>query len=160
MWIQAIRVISNFFVFFTRRFWANKKQTGKQKANKKQTSKQKIKKAGFLCAYKHLRGGKSFICVLHFFVRSKSSRKKKIKKFEIILIPSINITTQVCNFIKKESLAQVFSCEFCKISKNTFPYRTPPVAASVFFMSRSAISRTLYWRSIFYTIKKLGSLFY
>ena len=24
------------------------------------------------------------------------------------------------NFIKKEALAQVFSCEFCKISKNTF----------------------------------------
>ena len=25
----------------------------------------------------------------------------------------------------------MFSCEFCKISKNTFPYRTPPVATSV-----------------------------
>ena len=25
-----------------------------------------------------------------------------------------------CNFIKKETLAQVFSREFCKISKNTF----------------------------------------
>ena len=35
------------------------------------------------------------------------------------------------NFIKKETLAQVFSCEFCEISKNTFSYRTPPVAASV-----------------------------
>ena len=23
-----------------------------------------------------------------------------------------------CNFIKKETLAQVFSCEFCEISKN------------------------------------------
>ena len=30
-----------------------------------------------------------------------------------------------CNFIKKETLAQVFSCQFCKISKNTFSYRTP-----------------------------------
>ena len=37
---------------------------------------------------------------------------------------------QACNFIKKESLAQMFSCEFCEISKNTFFYRTPPVAAS------------------------------
>ena len=27
---------------------------------------------------------------------------------------------QACNFIKKEALAQVFSCEFCEISKNTF----------------------------------------
>ena len=35
-----------------------------------------------------------------------------------------------CNFIKKETLAQVFSCEFCEISKNTFFYRTPLVAAS------------------------------
>ena len=25
----------------------------------------------------------------------------------------------------------MFSCEFCKISKNTFSYRTPPVASSV-----------------------------
>ena len=35
---------------------------------------------------------------------------------------------QACNFIKKETLAQVFSCEFCEISKNTFFYRTPLVA--------------------------------
>ena len=38
---------------------------------------------------------------------------------------------EVFNFIKKETLAQVFSCEFCEISKNTFLSRTPPVAASV-----------------------------
>ena len=30
-----------------------------------------------------------------------------------------------CNFIKKETMAQVFSCEFCEIFKNTFFYRTP-----------------------------------
>ena len=29
-----------------------------------------------------------------------------------------------CNFIKKETLAQVFSCKFCKISKNTFLQNT------------------------------------
>ena len=33
--------------------------------------------------------------------------------------------------IKREILTQVFSCEFCEISKNTFSYRTPPVAVSV-----------------------------
>ena len=33
--------------------------------------------------------------------------------------------------LKRETLAQVFSFEFCEISKNTFSYRTPPVAASV-----------------------------
>ena len=27
---------------------------------------------------------------------------------------------EVCNFIKKETLTQVFSCECCEISKNTF----------------------------------------
>ena len=36
-----------------------------------------------------------------------------------------------CNFIKKETLAQVFPCEFCEISKNTFFYRTPLVAVSI-----------------------------
>ena len=30
---------------------------------------------------------------------------------------------------EKETLAQVFSCEFCEISKNAFFHRTPPVAA-------------------------------
>ena len=38
---------------------------------------------------------------------------------------------QDCKFIKKETLAQVFSCAFCEISKKTFYYRTPLVAASV-----------------------------
>ena len=37
---------------------------------------------------------------------------------------------KACNFIKKESLAQAFSCEFYEISKNTYFYRTPLVAAS------------------------------
>ena len=34
--------------------------------------------------------------------------------------------SQAYNFFKKETLAQVFSCEFCEISKNTFSNRTPP----------------------------------
>ena len=36
-----------------------------------------------------------------------------------------------CNFIKKEALTQVFSCEFCEIFKNIVFYRAPRVAASV-----------------------------
>ena len=36
----------------------------------------------------------------------------------------------LCNFIKKEILVQVFPCEFYDISKNTFLYSTPLVAAS------------------------------
>ena len=42
---------------------------------------------------------------------------------------------KACNFIKKEILEQVLSCEFCGISKNTFFYRTPLVAASVLKIS-------------------------
>ena len=41
-----------------------------------------------------------------------------------------SVKKAACNFIKKETLAQVFSCEFSEISKNTFFYRTPLVAAS------------------------------
>ena len=37
----------------------------------------------------------------------------------------------LATLLEKETLAQVFSCEFCEISKNTFSYRTPPVVASV-----------------------------
>ena len=33
---------------------------------------------------------------------------------------SFLIKLQACSFIKKETLAQVFSCEFCEISKNIF----------------------------------------
>ena len=40
------------------------------------------------------------------------------------------LRSEACNFIKKETLTQVFSGELCEISKNTFFYRTPPIAAS------------------------------
>ena len=33
---------------------------------------------------------------------------------------SIKLQAEAYNYIKKETLAQVFSCEFCEISKNTF----------------------------------------
>ena len=42
----------------------------------------------------------------------------------------IKLQSEAGNFIKKETLAEVFSCEFCEILKNTFFYRTPSVAAS------------------------------
>ena len=44
-----------------------------------------------------------------------------------------------CKFVKKETLAQVVSCEFCEIAKNIFFYRTPLVAASVCYISCSDI---------------------
>ena len=44
----------------------------------------------------------------------------------------VKLQPQTCNFIKKETLAQVFSCEFWEICKNALSYRTPSMAASVF----------------------------
>ena len=60
-------------------------------------------------------------------------RRKRlfISAFPICMTVHLLKLPQACNFNKKETLAQMFSCEFCEISKNTFPYRTPPVAASV-----------------------------
>ena len=62
--------------------------------------------------------------------------KKFSQKFHKIYMKtpvpeSLFSEAESCNFIKKETLAQVFSCEFCKIAKNTFSHRTPPVATSV-----------------------------
>ena len=42
--------------------------------------------------------------------------KKNMNDGTIVLLMSLLIVF----FIKKETLAQVFSCEFCEISKNTF----------------------------------------
>ena len=39
-------------------------------------------------------------------------------------------TGLACKFINKEALAEMFSCEFCEVSKNSFSLRTPPVVAS------------------------------
>ena len=54
------------------------------------------------------------------------------KKVIFLLKTSTNLESEdeVCNFIKKETLAQAFSCEFCDISKNTIFHRTPREAAS------------------------------
>ena len=48
-----------------------------------------------------------------------------------------NLQAEVCNFIKKETLVLVFSCEFGEISKNNFSYRTSPMAASGTTMMQS-----------------------
>ena len=41
---------------------------------------------------------------------------------------------KVCNFIKKETPAQAFSCEYCEIFRSNLFHRTPPVAASAMIM--------------------------
>ena len=49
----------------------------------------------------------------------KKRKFRKIHRKTLVPEPFFN-KAQACNFIKKETLAQVFSCEFWNISKNTF----------------------------------------
>ena len=50
--------------------------------------------------------------------------------------------SEACSFIKRETLAEMFSCKFCEISKNTFFHRTSLAAASEYCM--------MYWFQSFF----------
>ena len=52
----------------------------------------------------------------------------------------LTVSYLACNCIKKETLEKVFSCKFCEISKSTFSYRTPTVAAFAKFKYWSSCS--------------------
>ena len=62
-----------------------------------------------------------------FLKNSKDSQENTCARVSFL----IKLQTSGYDFIKKETPAQVLSCEFCEIFKNTFFYRTLPVAASV-----------------------------
>ena len=55
-------------------------------------------------------------------------------KFSPLLHLILVLPLKACNFIKKEYLAQVFSCEFCEISKNTFITEHLQATASYYFI--------------------------
>ena len=57
------------------------------------------------------------------------------------------LQASACNFIKKETLALVFSCEFCEISRSTVSYRTPPMTASSAFILYFSIFGLNTWSS-------------
>ena len=63
-----------------------------------------------------------------FQVLEVAVRRCSVKKVFLEILQN----SQKNNFIKKETLAQVFSCEFWEISKNTSFYRAPLVAASFY----------------------------
>ena len=69
-------------------------------------------------------------------VLSKSFSQKFHKNHRKTPVPESlflkSCRSEACNFIKKETLAQVFSCEFYEISKNTYLHRTLLVAASTY----------------------------
>ena len=71
------------------------------------------------CYQKHLPNG-----ALEF---SQNSQENNYARVSFLL----NLQAEACNFVKKETLAQVFSCKFCEI------LRTPPVTT---FMLLVAIS--------------------
>ena len=49
---------------------------------------------------------------------------------------------QGCNFMKKEALVQVFSCEFCEIFKNKFFTELVRATDSVYIKTETKISET------------------
>ena len=59
--------------------------------------------------------------------QSKEINHYNLRHPSLFIVPPVYCTSsllycrsQACNFIKKETPVQVFSCEFCEISKNTF----------------------------------------
>ena len=62
-----------------------------------------------------------------FLEISQNSQENTCARVSFLI--KLQAQAQPCNFTKKETLAQVFSCEFFEISKNTFSYRTLPVTA-------------------------------
>ena len=54
----------------------------------------------------------------------------------------IKLHAEACNFIKKETMAQVFSCEFYEIFKNTSftEHLRPTTSGHIFYFCRSYMS--------------------
>ena len=66
----------------------------------------------------------------------------------------VKLALQACNFIKKETLALVFACEFCAISKNTYSteyFRTTTSSlvpcVRYFPVNFAYLLRTLFWQN-------------
>ena len=83
---------------------------------------------------------KFFILFMSFFY-FRSSRPERFCKKGVL-------PASACNFTKKETLAQVFFCEFCKIFKNTFSYSILPVAASVICFGHNYMVKRLHKHSV------------
>ena len=86
-------------------------------------------KEGFLRSQGGIYSGEVFLenFFNDFLIRTDKFCSVKKVFLEMLQNSPENICARV-SLLKKQALAQVFSCEFCKISKNTF-YSTRPVAA-------------------------------
>ena len=73
------------------------------------------------------------------FKRPRNSRfNNSLVKFPGIFesVNPLKMEPSACNFIKKETLAQVFSCEFCEIFKNL---KTRKISAALVLYGRKCI---------------------
>ena len=83
-------------------------------------------------------------CIFNVWMGSRSSHQRCYAKKLFLKISQnsqenncarvsflIRLQASACSFIKKETLTEVFSCEYCKTSKNIFFNTTPLVAASL-----------------------------
>ena len=61
----------------------------------------------------------------------------------------IKLQTKACNFIKKGTLAQMFSCELCEISKSTFFTEHPWTTASGWIVKKvwNSLVLNLLWKN-------------
>ena len=57
--------------------------------------------------------------VIREAVAQRSSQKSR-KTARVSFLFKLQARPEGCNFVKKETLTQVLSCEFCEICKNTF----------------------------------------
>ena len=75
------------------------------------------------------------------FIWKAVAQRCSVKKvfLEISQNSQGNTSARVSFLITLHNLAQVFCCEFCETSKNTFSYRTPPVVASVIYVASVSI---------------------
>ena len=69
---------------------------------------------------------------------AKFAGKHQYQSLFLIKLQTSGQQPHVCNLIKKETVAQLFSCEFCEISKNIFLHRTLLVTASVKNMGQNS----------------------
>ena len=84
--------------------------------------------------FKQLQYSEKKITLDKFSLTFRSSRSQIIFKIDVLLESALPVLEsliknvaglQPCNFIK-ETPTYMFSCEYCKVSRNSFLYRAPP----------------------------------
>ena len=63
---------------------------------------------------------------------------------EVAGLRPAGLWSQACNFIKRENLEQVFSCEFCEAFKNSFLQNTSGRLLLIFLLDHKLILKSDY----------------